>query len=234
MAARSGLVTSVVAGGGGNPSSPLNVDAMVGNVLGAPARGAAPQAQQRQTPGFKQGGLVQLAAGWAGQAGGEPLLDDLRWARRLTSGRGTPRRWLLRAPIWLPSTCQRESPGAHLINSTVSGRTDRIPMRARTGSFVIPADVVSGLGEGNTMAGAKMWGDLLTHSVTGAAAGGIKRGASPALKGGIGRMGGIRGPGSRQLPAPSLSWLRHRRCRIRTCLRARRPMQDGGLMTRRR
>jgi hypothetical protein len=56
-------------------------------------------------------------------------------------------------------------PGVHLINSNVPGRNDRIPMQARPGSFVLPADVVSGLGQGNTMAGAKMWGDAISSSV---------------------------------------------------------------------
>lgn len=56
------------------------------------------------------------------------------------------------------------TPGAHLIHSPVPGRVDRIPMRARPGSFVLPADVVSGLGQGNTYAGAKMWGQALAHS----------------------------------------------------------------------
>jgi hypothetical protein len=57
-------------------------------------------------------------------------------------------------------------PGVHLINSSsVAGRTDRIPMRARTGSFVLPADVVSGMGQGNTNAGAKMWGQMISHSI---------------------------------------------------------------------
>jgi hypothetical protein len=63
------------------------------------------------------------------------------------------------------------APGAHLISSAVPGRVDRIPMRARTGSYVLPADVVSGLGQGNTMAGAKMWGEALSHG-----AGNIKTG----------------------------------------------------------
>ncbi|HEY1244160.1 MAG TPA: hypothetical protein VGF29_04940, partial [Hyphomicrobiaceae bacterium] len=58
-----------------------------------------------------------------------------------------------------------DSPGVHLINSSVPGRTDRLPMRARTGSFILPADVVSGLGQGNTSAGAKMWGQTLAHAI---------------------------------------------------------------------
>lgn len=39
------------------------------------------------------------------------------------------------------------------IHSPVSGRTDHLPMHVPSGSYVIPADIVSALGEGNTMAG---------------------------------------------------------------------------------
>lgn len=41
-----------------------------------------------------------------------------------------------------------------LIKSPVAGRTDRLPMSVASDSYVLPADVVSGLGEGNTLAGA--------------------------------------------------------------------------------
>jgi hypothetical protein len=45
--------------------------------------------------------------------------------------------------------------GVHLgpIHSPVAGRTDHLPMHVPSGSYVIPADIVSSLGEGNTMAG---------------------------------------------------------------------------------
>lgn len=39
------------------------------------------------------------------------------------------------------------------IHSSVAGRTDHLPMNVPAGSYVIPADVISGYGEGNTMAG---------------------------------------------------------------------------------
>ena len=47
------------------------------------------------------------------------------------------------------------SDGVHLgpIDSPVAGRTDHLPMHVPSGSYVIPADIVSSLGEGNTMAG---------------------------------------------------------------------------------
>lgn len=39
------------------------------------------------------------------------------------------------------------------IVAPVPGRTDRFPIHVYSGSYVIPADIVSGLGEGNTLAG---------------------------------------------------------------------------------
>lgn len=39
------------------------------------------------------------------------------------------------------------------IHSNVSGRTDHLPIHVPSGCYVIPADIVSSLGEGNTMAG---------------------------------------------------------------------------------
>lgn len=47
-----------------------------------------------------------------------------------------------------------------LIHSSVPGRTDRLSMRVKPNSYVIPADVVSGIGQGNTMAGAKMFDQI--------------------------------------------------------------------------
>lgn len=43
-----------------------------------------------------------------------------------------------------------------LIASPIAGRTDRLPMNVPPNSYVIPADVVSGLGQGNTMAGGRI------------------------------------------------------------------------------
>ena len=41
------------------------------------------------------------------------------------------------------------------IHSNVAGRTDHLPMHVPSGSYVIPADIISAMGEGNTMAGFK-------------------------------------------------------------------------------
>jgi len=50
-----------------------------------------------------------------------------------------------------------------IINMAVGGRTDHIPMNVLEGSYVLPADIVSGLGEGNTLAGSKIL-DNMFHS----------------------------------------------------------------------
>lgn len=39
------------------------------------------------------------------------------------------------------------------IHSPVAGRTDHLPINVPSGSYVIPADIISAMGEGNTMAG---------------------------------------------------------------------------------
>jgi len=38
----------------------------------------------------------------------------------------------------------------------VAGRTDHLPSNVPNGSYVLPADIVSAMGEGNTMAGFKV------------------------------------------------------------------------------
>lgn len=44
----------------------------------------------------------------------------------------------------------RPAPHVGAIRSAVAGRTDHVPIDVPAESFVIPADIVSGLGEGNT------------------------------------------------------------------------------------
>lgn len=42
------------------------------------------------------------------------------------------------------------------IHSAVAGRTDHLPVNVPSGAYVIPADIISAMGEGNTMAGFKV------------------------------------------------------------------------------
>jgi hypothetical protein len=45
--------------------------------------------------------------------------------------------------------------GTGLLHSDVPGRTDHLPLSVQEDSFVIPADTVSALGQGNTLAGSR-------------------------------------------------------------------------------
>ena len=55
------------------------------------------------------------------------------------------------------------------IHSSVAGRTDHLPMHVASGSYVIPADIISAMGEGNSMAGFKVAQNIFSrknHNVT--------------------------------------------------------------------
>lgn len=75
---------------------------------------------------------------------------------------------MLKAPIFQNQQFMAAGGGAHKphmargkklhvgpIHSSVAGRTDHLPMHVPSGSYVIPADIISAMGEGNTMAGFK-------------------------------------------------------------------------------
>jgi hypothetical protein len=47
-------------------------------------------------------------------------------------------------------------PHGRFINSSIAGRTDRLPVVTAANGFVVPAAEVSGLGQGNTLSGAKI------------------------------------------------------------------------------
>jgi len=50
------------------------------------------------------------------------------------------------------------------IHSAVAGRTDHLPMHVASGSYVIPADIISAMGEGNSMAGFKVAKNIFSRS----------------------------------------------------------------------
>jgi len=53
------------------------------------------------------------------------------------------------------------------IHSPVAGRTDHLPMHVPSGSYVIPADIISAMGEGNTMAGFKVANQIFGEQPSG-------------------------------------------------------------------
>lgn len=49
---------------------------------------------------------------------------------------------------------RRQPAMSGFLNSPVPGRTDRLPISVKGGAYVLPADHVAGLGQGNSLAGA--------------------------------------------------------------------------------
>lgn len=64
------------------------------------------------------------------------------------------------SPWWERSEA-RDMDRHGLLSSPVAGRTDQLAISPAAGSYVVPADVVSGLGEGNTLAGANIMQRIL-------------------------------------------------------------------------
>ena len=85
----------------------------------------------------------------AGHPQKQAIAAALNTARKLAGGSTTtttePSSFMGNPPI-------HEGP----ILSPVAGRTDHLPMHVASGSYVIPADIISAMGEGNTMAGFKV------------------------------------------------------------------------------
>lgn len=61
-------------------------------------------------------------------------------------------------PAWMQNQARPHVTG--LINAPGAGRRDNVPLDLLHGSYVIPADVVSGFGQGNTQAGAGVLGKM--------------------------------------------------------------------------
>jgi hypothetical protein len=78
------------------------------------------------------------------------------------------------------------------INVAIPGRTDRLPIHVYSGAYVLPADIVSGLGEGNTLAGNRVIEKmLLDGSISGKSSGGSARALSSSQN--LYKKYGIRG-----------------------------------------
>ena len=111
-------------------------------VPGGPMTPGTPMSQ----PGFgtpstgaysRGGGITHLASG------GNPMGVSLSMA----------------SPWWTRSM-ERESDSSFLHGYT-PGRGDHLLAQAPVPSYVLPADVVAGLGEGNSLAGARVWDEMM-------------------------------------------------------------------------
>ena len=86
----------------------------------------------------RHGGTIRRAQG--GDMGISPSQGDPWWTRQ--------------------QAAQNDRPSGFLAGTT-GGRTDAVHTAAPAGSYVLPADVIAGLGEGNSLAGAKVWDTIL-------------------------------------------------------------------------
>lgn len=74
------------------------------------------------------------------------------------------------APFYIRNAARQGVPGG-VIKSAVPGRTDKVPLGVKGNSYVVPADAVSALGQGNTIAGASSLDKLFKVGPGGAAMG---------------------------------------------------------------
>jgi hypothetical protein len=80
---------------------------------------------------------------------------------------------------WWERADERQANDRHgLLASPIAGRTDKLAVNPATGSYVIPADVIAGLGEGNTLAGANVMQRIIETGPHG-----LRMPASRAVKG---------------------------------------------------
>lgn len=83
-----------------------------------------------------------------------------------------------------------------LFHGPTAGRADKVPVSVPAKSYVIPADVVSGIGQGNTMAGSKVLDNMFgtPYGVKGHGAKGIGMPKPPHISKGL-AAGGSTGHG---------------------------------------
>lgn len=116
-------------------------DAHIHNVI-LSTPGANERVDQRYLEGLKARGypadmITRITKEFAGQQQEEPP--------KMASGGETS---------FFEHSAYRNLAHEGMIHSPIAGRTDKIPMKVRVGSYVFPADVVSGIGQGNSLAGA--------------------------------------------------------------------------------
>jgi hypothetical protein len=84
-------------------------------------------------------------------------------------------------PSWTREEARQDisMPRGGFVNSGVGGRTDRLPIAVAADSFIMPADVVSGVGQGNSLAGARYLSQALKVGPWGISLPAHTRGAGP-------------------------------------------------------
>lgn len=114
---------------------------------------------------------MPLKAASAGSAANQAVKTALSIARPAKAEGGSMHMPHVHKPH-LHGLRKPKKPKLHVgpIHSPVAGRTDHLPMHVPSGSYVLPADIISGMGEGNTMAGFKVAKSLFSSHFYGSGA----------------------------------------------------------------
>lgn len=105
------------------------------------------QQQQAQNPTGGQNPDSQGIASGQQQAQGGPVHRDGGGMLGVPLGEADP---------WWTRAAARQDMSTGYLHGSTFGRADHLTTQAPGGAYVVPADVVSGLGEGNSMAGANV------------------------------------------------------------------------------
>ena len=116
---------------------------------------AAPQAPQAPQPTVYQ--PPQQAAPQPGQQQQQPQARGGVTRREIGGGVSLSEA----DPYWSRQAARGETSGSGLLNGATFGRADTIKTQAPGGAYVIPADVVAHLGEGNNDAGARVLDEMM-------------------------------------------------------------------------
>lgn len=151
---------------------------------------AQPQARQQQaataTPGaapvasVRRGGLVPHRDAGGGMGVSSSMAD----------------------PWWTRQQASQDSRGGGFLQGSTPGRADALHTSAPAGAYILPADVVAGLGEGNSLAGARVWDTILRTGPHGIQQSpehggrGPPQAPRPAAMAGQAKGGGVHGDGS--------------------------------------
>ena len=137
------------------------IGAGIGGLAGGSSMGTSADPGAQPNVGDLMGGIEGPQADITG-GGGIARGGAIRRAKRAAGG-GAGISPSMQSPWWTRSEAHAADHPSGLINSPVGGRSDHLPINVPGGSYVIPADVVSGMGQGNTMAGAHAF-DSMIHS----------------------------------------------------------------------
>lgn len=117
----------------------------------SPAVPQAPQGPQVPGQGISQGSSFGGPPVQQQNRGGGIAHRDMGGSMGISPSMASP--WWERA----------EERGSGMLTGSTMGRSDRLMATAPSGSYILPADVVAGLGEGNSLAGARVIDEML-HS----------------------------------------------------------------------